>query len=102
MRVKEISTIRQVQLSILENLSWILIIIFYLFFALLRPVGMLKWSTVVFIIYSTLPLGFLVFGTGVVLMSGRIDLSIAEMTGFIAMFSALFLTKWVPSVPPSP
>jgi ribose/xylose/arabinose/galactoside ABC-type transport system permease subunit len=76
-----------------------LIIVFYVLFAILRPVGMLKWSTVIFILYSSLPLGLLVFGEGICLMSGRLDLSIAQMTGFVAMLSALILTKWVPGIP---
>ena len=99
MQLKQISSGRQWQLFILENLSWILIVVFYVLFAALRPVGMLKWSTVVFIVYSSLPLGFLVFGTGVCLMSGRLDLSIAEMAGFVGMLSALIVTKWMPWIP---
>lgn len=99
MLVKKISSGSQVQLFILENLSWILIIVFYGIFAALRPVGMLKWGTLVFIVYSSLPLGLLVFGEGVCLMSGRLDLSIAEMAGFVGMLSALILTKWMPWIP---
>ncbi len=99
MDVKKISSGRQWQLFILENLSWILIVVFYAVFAVLRPVGMLKWSTLRFIVYSSLPLGFLVFGEGVCLMSGRLDLSIAEMAGFVGMLSALILTKWAPGIP---
>jgi len=90
---------KRLQLFLLENLSWILIIAFYALFAAMRPVGMLQWQTLVFIIYSTIPLGFLVFGTGVCLISGRLDLSIAEMAGFVAMLSALILTKWSPGIP---
>ena len=90
---------KRFQLFLLENLSWILIIVFYALFAAVRPVGMLKWRTLVFIVYSTIPLGFLVFGTGVCLIAGRLDLSIAEMTGFIAMLSAMILTKWFPFIP---
>ncbi len=91
---------KRLQLFLLENLSWILIIVFYALFAAMRPVGMLKWKTMVFIIYSSIPLGFLVFGTGVCLICGRMDLSIAEMAGFVAMLSALILTKWSPGIPP--
>jgi ribose/xylose/arabinose/galactoside ABC-type transport system permease subunit len=89
----------RMQLAILDNLSWILILLFYIFFAILRPTGMLKVRTVVFIIYSALPLGFLVLGTSLCLIAGRMDLSIAEITGFVAMLSAIFLTKWFPHFP---
>ncbi len=94
------STQGQIKLLLIENLSWILIIAFYGMFAVLRPVGMLKTSTLVFIIYAAIPLGFLVFGEGLVLLTGRIDLSIAQMTGFVAMFSALVVTKWAPFIGP--
>ncbi|MBN1834357.1 MAG: ABC transporter permease [Spirochaetales bacterium] len=90
----------QLQIFLLDNLSWVLILVFYALFAVLRPVGMLKLRTVIFIIYSAIPLGFLVLGTSLTLISGRIDLSIAEVAGFVAMLSALFVTKWAPFVRP--
>jgi len=90
---------RKVQLILIENLSWVLIVVFYTFFAILRPVGMLKWKTVIFIIYSSLPLGFLVFGEGICLLSGNMDLSISEMAGFVGMLTALIISKWFPGIP---
>lgn len=90
----------QVKLQLLDNLSWVLIVVFYVFFAILRPTGMLKWSTIFFIIYSAIPLGYLVFGTSLCLIGGKMDLSIAEVCGFVAMLSALILTKWAPIIPP--
>jgi ribose/xylose/arabinose/galactoside ABC-type transport system permease subunit len=89
-----------IKLQFLDNLSWVLIVVFYLFFALLRPAGMLQLRTIIFIIYSSIPLGFLVFGTSLCLIGGRIDLSIAEVCGFVAMLSALIVTKWAPFIPP--
>lgn len=90
----------QVKLQLLNNLSWVLIVIFYIFFAILRPTGMLKWSTIFFIVYSAIPLGYLVFGTSLCLISGKMDLSIAEICGFVAMLSAMILTKWAPWIKP--
>jgi ribose/xylose/arabinose/galactoside ABC-type transport system permease subunit len=97
---RSLSSRGQAQIFILDNLSWVLILVFYALFAILRPTGMLKVRTVIFIIYSAIPLGFLVLGTSLCLISGRIDLSIAEVTGFVAMLSALFLTKWATFVKP--
>ena len=90
----------KLQLRILDNMSWVLIIVFYLIFAVLRPKGMLQLNTLLFIVYSAIPLGFLVFGTSLCLISGKMDLSIAEVCGFTAMLSALILTKWAPVIPP--
>ncbi len=90
---------KKVQLFFVENLSWFLVLGFYVFFAILRPTGMLKWSTIVFIIFSTIPLGFLVFGEGLCLLSGDLDLSIGQMTGFVGMLAAMITVKWIPGIP---
>jgi len=90
----------RIKIELLDNLSWVLIIIFYAFFAILRPTGMLRWSTIFFIVYSAIPLGYLVFGTSLCLIGGKMDLSIAEVCGFVAMLSALILTKWAPIIKP--
>lgn len=91
---------KRIQLFVLDNLSWFLIIAFYIAFAILRPQGMLKLSTLSFMIFSTVPLGFIVIGVTLILIIGAMDLSLAEMTGFVAMLSALIITRWVPGIPP--
>ena len=98
MKLAEIAG-KKVQLFFVENLCWFMVLGFYAFFAILKPTGMLKWSTIVFIIYSTLPLGFLVFGQGLCLLSGSLDLSIGQMTGFVGMMAAMIMTKWIPGIP---
>jgi len=91
---------KKFQLFIVNNISWVLIIVFYIFFATLKPEGMLKLSTISFMIYSAVPMGFIVIGVALNLLIGCMDLSLAQMTGFIAMLSALIITKWIPGIPP--
>ena len=89
-----------IKLFVLNQLSWFLILITYIAFSIFKPKGMLQFDTIIFIIYSTIPLGFLVFGAGIILISGKIDLSIAQITGFTAMLSGLIITEWFKSIPP--
>jgi len=90
---------KRFQLFFVNNLSWFLIIFFYIAFAILRPEGMLRWGTVSFMVYSAVPLGFIVIGVALCLLLGGLDLSLAQMTGFVAMLSAMIITKWVPGIP---
>ncbi len=92
---------QKLQLFFINNLSWFLIIFFYIIFAILRPTGMLQLSTISFMVYSTVPLGFIVIGVSLCLLLGGLDLSLAQMTGFVAMLSALIVTKWAPSISPA-
>jgi len=91
---------KKFQLFIVNNISWVLIVVFYIFFATLKPEGMLKLSTISFMIYSAVPMGFIVIGVALNLLIGCMDLSLAQMTGFAAMLSALIITKWIPGIPP--
>ncbi|MBS3812894.1 ABC transporter permease [Candidatus Bipolaricaulota bacterium] len=90
---------KKIQLFVVNNLSWFLIIAFYLTFAALRPTGMLSWSTIVFMIHSSIPLGFLVVGEALCLIVGGLDVSLAQMAGFVGMLSALVVTQWAPGLP---
>lgn len=90
---------KKFQLFFLNNISWVLIIIFYAFFAITRPAAMLQLSTISYMIYSTVPLGFIVIGVSLCLLVGELDLSLAQMTGFVAMLSALIVTRWLPGIP---
>ncbi len=91
---------KRLQLLFVDNLAWVLIIVFYTIFAILRPEGMLKLSTLSFMLYSSIPLGFIVVGVSLCQLLGAMDLSLAEMTGFIAMLSAMIITKWFPGIHP--
>ncbi len=91
--------LKNIQLFVVNNFSWFLIVAIYLIFAALRPTGMLSWGTIVFMIHSSIPLGFLVIGEALCLIVGGLDVSLAQMAGFTAMLSALIVTQWAPTIP---
>jgi len=79
-----------IALFLLDNIAWVLSIVFYLGFAFVRPV-FLTWNMFYYIIYASVPIGFLVLAESICLISGNFDLSIGQMTGFIAMFVGHYL-----------
>ena len=89
-------------LFLVEKIAWFLAILVYVIFAILRPTGMIRWSTVVFIIYSAIPLGFIVLAESICLISGNFDLSVGTMTGFIGMLSGMIMVWWFPNTIPAP
>ncbi|KXB07363.1 hypothetical protein AKJ52_00405 [candidate division MSBL1 archaeon SCGC-AAA382C18] len=80
------------QIRLLDNAIWIILAIVYGIFVMLNPGGMLSLSLIQFTIYSSLPLFFLAAAEGICIISGNFDLSVGQMTGFIAMSSAVIVT----------
>jgi len=78
------------KLFLVEKLPWFLIVFFYLGFVILRP-SLLNFNMILFMIYSVIPLGFLVLAQSICLISGNIDLSVAAITGFVGTVSGLLL-----------
>ncbi|HDD40613.1 MAG TPA: ABC transporter permease [Nitrososphaeria archaeon] len=85
----------KVWLFLLENAIWILIVIFYAIFAAIVPKGMLSPSMVLFIIYSCFPIGFIVIGQAICLITGNFDLSIGEIAGLTAMVGAVVAVQHI-------
>ncbi len=89
----------KILLYILEEISLILILIFFGIFAYLRPKGMLNINTIVFTIYSAVPIGFIVLAESIALFSGNFDISVDQITGFAALTAGrvLMLYKGFPA-----
>jgi len=81
------------QMFFLDNLAWFLIIFFYLMFAILKP-AMLGIDFIIFMLYSSIPLGLLVLAESIVLLSGNFDVSIDRITGFSAMLAGKLITMY--------
>jgi ribose/xylose/arabinose/galactoside ABC-type transport system permease subunit len=86
-------------LLFLENIAWVLLLIFYGIFAFLRPWAMLSLDMIIIMVWVVVPLGFLVLGEAICLITGNLDLSVGEMTGFVGMVAAVFLAR-NPDFPP--
>lgn len=91
--------IEKLKLKALDNIAWILFVLFYVSFIILKPAEMWSFDMVKYIIYSAVPLSFIVLAESMCLISGNFDLSVGQMTGLIAMSSAIFL-KLHPGFPP--
>ncbi|RLE07805.1 hypothetical protein DRZ78_02335 [Candidatus Aerophobetes bacterium] len=60
---------------------------------------MIRWDTLVFIIYSAVPLGFIVLAESVCLISGNFDLSVGTMTGFIGIVAGVIMARLPGTIP---
>lgn len=88
----------KLQLTLVEYLIWVIIIITFIIFSLTIP----KYFTlknILFILYVAAPLGFLVFGESVALLTGNMDLSLAQNAGLSAMLVGVILVDWAPWLP---
>jgi len=90
----------QLALKLLDNAIWPILILTFLAFSILVPQIFSSVDNIQFILFTSAPLGVLVLAEGVCLISGNFDLSIASIAGFSAMFTALFMTEWVPGTNP--
>ena len=80
-------------LTVLDQIAWILVVVFFVAFTILLPQAMLKIDTLRFMLYEAAPLGFLVLAESIVLITGNMDLSIDNMAGFTAMASGLIFIR---------
>lgn len=88
----------KIVILVLDQIAWILVVVFYIAFAIVMPHALLKTSTLTFMLYAAAPLGFLVLAETLVLITGNMDLSIDNMAGFVAMLSGVVLVS-APSIP---
>jgi len=76
-------------LQALENIIWPVLFIVYVGFVLIKPKSMLKWDMLVYIVYSAIPLGFIVLAEALVLLNGHFDLSVGQIAGLSAAVGAV-------------
>jgi ribose/xylose/arabinose/galactoside ABC-type transport system permease subunit len=81
-------------LAILDNLAWVLVVVFYLLFAAFKPQAMLNLDILLFIFYTLTTLGLLVLAESVALISGNFDVSIDRITGFVGVLAAKILSRF--------
>jgi len=83
----------------LDNLIWPIVIIAFVIFTLLLPGTFSSFQNIQFMLDASSALGLLVLAESLCLLSGNFDLSIGSVAGFSAMFTALAVTQWFPSIP---
>ncbi|WP_433633402.1 ABC transporter permease [Halomicrococcus sp. NG-SE-24] len=83
----------------LDNLIWPILALVIIGFSFLLPEIFLTANNLQFLIYSSAALGLIVLAEAVCLLSGHFDLSVGSVAGFSAMFTAMFMSEWIPSTP---
>lgn len=71
----------KIQLTLLDNLVWVLLAVFFLFNALFTP-SFFTGKNQLNILYQSATLGLLVLGQGIVMMVGELDLSMEATLAF--------------------
>lgn len=89
----------RIQLFILENLIWAILIIYFVINALFTP-NFIKFDNIVNIFYHTSILGMLVLGQGLILLTGNLDLSIESTLAFAPAVAMILATQWFPGMDP--
>lgn len=90
--------IRRIELALVDNLIWVILLGAIIASGVMLGTRFLSLSTLKFIVYSSAKSGLIVFAAAVCLLSGNFDLSVGQMTGFLAMANAMLLTVWVPGL----
>lgn len=86
------------KLGLVEHLIWLIILGVFIVFSLTIP-HFFTIRNILFILYAASPLGFLVFGEAIALLSGNMDLSLSENAGLTAMLVGVILVDWAPWLP---
>ena len=88
----------RLKLSLIDNVVWIICIGLYIVFSILKPQGFLAWQNIETILYVGSMLGFLVLAEALVLLSGNMDLSLAQNAGLSAMVGGYFVRILFPGI----
>ncbi len=87
----------KIKLTLLDNIIWLMLFLFFSACALGIP-AFASWNNIVNILYHTTIMSMLVLAQGFVLLSGNLDLSIDAVLAFAPGAVILASTKWFPGV----
>ena len=96
--MKIMNNLKGIQLSIIKNFAWFVVIIMFLIFGLFRS-SFLHSRTISYMLYVSSLTGFLIFAQSLCLISGNFDLSIARIAGISVLVGGLLITRWFPGAP---
>ncbi len=88
------SLLQNVQLFVVRNLIWTILVFVFLIFSVVLP-GFFTLENVHLILYVASAVGMLVFAESLVLISGSMDLSIAHIAGLSSMFVGALTIQWL-------
>ncbi len=85
----------QLQMLLLDNLIWVIVLAFFLINALVTP-NFATYDNIVNILYHSAIMSMLVLAQGLILIVGHLDLSIESTLAFAPGIAMLLATKWIP------
>ncbi len=85
----------RVQMFLLDNLIWLIVIGFFLLNAIITP-HFATYNNIVNIFYHSSIMSMLILGQGLILIIGRLDLSIESTLAFAPGVAMLLVTQWLP------
>lgn len=85
----------QIQLFLLDNLIWVILLVVFLINALVTP-NFATYDNLVNILYHSAIMSMLVLAEGLILIIGQLDLSIESTLAFAPGIAMLLATKWIP------
>jgi ribose/xylose/arabinose/galactoside ABC-type transport system permease subunit len=85
----------QVQLFLLDNLIWVIVLLFFLINAFVTP-KFATYDNLVNIFYHSAIMSMLVLAQGLVMIIGHLDLSIESTLAFAPGIAMLLALKWIP------
>jgi len=88
----------RIKLALVDHLIWLIVAAVFIFFSCSID-RFLTFKNILFILYVASPLGLIVFGESVALLSGNMDLSLSENAGLTAMIVGVILVDWASWLP---
>lgn len=85
----------KLELFLLENLIWVLVVAFFLFNAFVTP-NFASSRNIINILYHSSIMSMLVLGEGLILVIGNLDLSIESILAFAPGMAMLLAVNWFP------
>ena len=84
----------QIELFLLENIIWVIVVVFFLLNALFTPY-FASYANIINIFYHSAIMSMLVLGLGLTIMVGKLDLSLESTLVFAPGLATIIITKWV-------
>ena len=85
----------QIELYLLDNLIWVIIAIFFMINLMITP-NFATYGNLVNIFYHSSIMSMLVLAQGIVMVIGKLDLSIESTLAFAPGLAMLLAVKWIP------
>ena len=84
----------KIELFLLDNIIWVIVVIFFLLNAFFTPY-FASYTNIVNIFYHSAILSMLVLGLGLTIMVGKLDLSLESTLVFAPGLATIIMTEWM-------